>query len=110
MVREIAIFIAGTALMVPPAAAQASAQVSDPDSHAAIAQSAIPSLVPDPSQNSADPATPPDPAPEDAGTEAMLPHFKNTRFWLSGQANFIFQTHPPFPALYSGTHSLGPDY
>jgi hypothetical protein len=51
-----------------------------------------------------DPAAPPDP------TEAMFPHFKSTRFWLSGQANFIFQTHPPFSALYSGTHSLTPNY
>jgi hypothetical protein len=51
-----------------------------------------------------DPAAPPDP------TETMLPHFESTRFWLSGQANFIFQTHPTFPALYSGPHSLGPNY
>ena len=43
-------------------------------------------------------------------TETLFPHFRNTRFWLSGQANFIFQTHPTFPALYSGTHSLGPHY
>lgn len=48
------------------------------------------------------------PAPD--GTEAMLPHLKSTRFWLSGQANFIFQTHPDFPALYSGPHSLSPNY
>jgi len=40
----------------------------------------------------------------------MFPHFKDTRFWLSGQANFIFQTHPEFHAPYSGTHSLTPDY
>jgi high affinity Mn2+ porin len=45
-----------------------------------------------------------------ADTEAMLPHFKNTRFWLSGQMNFIFQTHPNFHADYSGPHSLSPDY
>jgi high affinity Mn2+ porin len=50
-----------------------------------------------------------DPSP-DEGTEAMFPHFKDTRFWLSGQANFIFQTHPPFHADYSGEHSLNPDY
>ena len=50
-----------------------------------------------------------DPAPGD-NTEAMLPHLKSTRFWLSGQANFIFQTHPEFPALYSGPHSLDPHY
>src|SRR6202166_998089 len=42
--------------------------------------------------------------------ESMLPHFKSTRFWLSGQANFIFQTHPPFHARYSGPHSLSPHY
>src|SRR5580700_1895822 len=46
----------------------------------------------------------------DEGTEAMFPHFKDTRYWLSGQANFIFQTHPPFHADYSGQHSLGPNY
>ena len=31
-------------------------------------------------------------------------------FWLSGQANFIFQTHPPFHAPYSGKNSLNPNY
>lgn len=51
----------------------------------------------------------PDPPPDDS-TEAMLPHFKSSRFWLSGQANFIFQAHPEFHALYSGPHSLGPHY
>ncbi|MGB9233659.1 MAG: carbohydrate porin [Terriglobales bacterium] len=56
-----------------------------------------------------DPTDPPDSAALD-DTPAMFPHFKDTRFWLSGQANFIFQTHPPFPALYSGTHSLSPNY
>jgi len=48
-------------------------------------------------------------ADEDA-VESMFPHFKDTRFWLSGQANFIFQTHPPFHADYSGTNSLDPNY
>jgi len=52
---------------------------------------------------------PPDP-PADDSTESMLPHFKSSRFWLTGQANFIFQTHPDFPALYSGTHSLSSRY
>ena len=45
-----------------------------------------------------------------ADPQSMLPHFKSTRFWLSGQANFIFQTHPDFHADYSGPHSLSPDY
>ena len=60
--------------------------------------------------NSPESPAAPDPSSEDAGTESMFPHFKSTRYWLSGQANFIFQTHPPFSALYSGTHSLGPNY
>ena len=46
-----------------------------------------------------------DPAPE-----TMFPHFHDTRFWLSGQANFIFQAHPGFHALYSGQNSLSPHY
>ena len=97
---------------VSPAEAQAGA------GSGAVAQSPISSQTLSPSQTSApspevsapDAADAPDPAPADEGTEAMLPHFKSTRFWLSGQANFIFQTHPPFPAAYSGTHSLGPNY
>ncbi|MGD0161417.1 MAG: carbohydrate porin [Candidatus Sulfotelmatobacter sp.] len=52
---------------------------------------------------------PPDPPLDDA-TEAMFPHFRDSRFWLSGQANFIFQTHPPFSAAYSGKNSLSPNY
>ncbi|MFZ0796303.1 MAG: carbohydrate porin [Terriglobales bacterium] len=55
-----------------------------------------------------DPPSPPNDAIAD--TEAMFPHFTNTRFWLSGQTNFIFQTHPDFHADYSGPHSLSPDY
>jgi hypothetical protein len=50
-------------------------------------------------KDSADPAADLDP-------EAMFPHFKDSRFWLTGQTNFIFQTHPDFPAAYSGKNSL----
>ena len=61
---------------------------------------------------------PPAPAPSDAPQEAsdgdpmpaMFPHLETDRFWLSGQANFIFQTHPPFRAAYSGKNSLDPNY
>ncbi len=51
-----------------------------------------------------------DDPPSSDNPETMFPHLKDTRFWLSGQANFIFQTNPPFHAAYSGPHSLGPDY
>ena len=60
----------------------------------------------DTSANAASTTADPTDPPADEATEAMFPHPKNTRFWLSGQANFIFQTHPDFPARYSGPHSL----
>lgn len=55
-----------------------------------------------------DPPSPPSDATADP--ESMFPHFKSSRFWLTGQANFIFQTHPPYHADYSGKNSLSPDY
>jgi high affinity Mn2+ porin len=48
---------------------------------------------------------PTNPAVEE-NTQAILPHFQSTRVWLSGQSNFILQTHPGFLARYSGPHSL----
>src|SRR5271165_5050097 len=58
-----------------------------------------------------DPNHPPDAASDpNADPEAIFPHVKSTRFWLSGQANFIFQALPAFHAEYSGPHSLGPNY
>jgi len=53
---------------------------------------------------------PGDQAAPDEDMPAMFPHFKSTRYWLTGQANFVAQWQPTFPAQYSGTHSLGPDY
>jgi high affinity Mn2+ porin len=90
MVLRLLSFLAPTpmALAQPPNAPRATAPDSAPQSD--------PSSVTDP--------------PPDESTEAMLPHFKSSRFWLSGQANFIFQTHPPFHADYSGPNSLRPNY
>jgi high affinity Mn2+ porin len=53
-----------------------------------------------------------EPAASESSTdpESVVPHFADTRFWLSGQANFIFQTHPPFHAPYSAPNSLDPHY
>jgi high affinity Mn2+ porin len=67
-----------------------------------------------PAGRAQDPVTAPEdspPAAEPASDpEAMFPHFKDTRFWLSGQTNFIFQAHPDFRAAYSGPNSLSPHY
>lgn len=40
----------------------------------------------------------------------VFPHSTSAKYWVSGQANFIFQMHPEFHALYSGKHSLSPNY
>jgi high affinity Mn2+ porin len=63
-------------------------------------------------QPDAPPAASADDPPSNANgdPEAMLPHFKDSRFWLSGQMNFIFQAHPGFHAGYSGPNSLSPHY
>ena len=57
---------------------------------------------------------PPSDAPQETSdadpVPAMFPHPESDRVWLSGQANFIFQTHPQFHALYSGKNSLSPNY
>src|SRR3981189_3520445 len=65
-----------------------------------------------PPKNDTPPTVADDPASASAvaDPESTLPHFKNTRFWLSGQINFIFQTHPDFHADYSGPNSLSPHY
>src|ERR1700676_5413579 len=80
----------------------------------AFAQQPQPPAPPQPSRGEpqADASAVPDPPDPFAGEapESMLPHFKDTRFWLSGQANFIFQTHPDFHADYSGPNSLSPHY
>src|ERR1035438_6543204 len=79
------------------------APAQQPDVPSATSSASSPQTDPPASASMADP-------PPDEGTEAMFPHFKDTRFWLSGQTNFIFQTHPPFHAPYSDEHSLSPNY
>ena len=54
--------------------------------------------------------TDPSPAASADPVESMFARLRDTRLWLSGQTNFIFQTHPPFHAAYSGQNSLSPDY
>jgi hypothetical protein len=40
----------------------------------------------------------------------MFPSLADSHYWLSGQANFIFQGHPSFHAPYSGRNSLHRQY
>jgi high affinity Mn2+ porin len=39
----------------------------------------------------------------------LFPHSDTSRYWISGQANVVFQWHPAFPAKYSGPNSLTPE-
>jgi high affinity Mn2+ porin len=47
---------------------------------------------------------------EATSPDTVFPHFRSDRIWLSGQTNFIFQTHPEFSAKYTGANSLVPGY
>ncbi len=44
-------------------------------------------------------------APESQGVETFFPH-PDARYWVSGQANFIFQANPPFDAAYNDPNSF----
>jgi high affinity Mn2+ porin len=82
------------------------ASAQDPNAQSATA---VAEQSPRTSANTAE-RVPDSPSASDDPVESMFPGFRNKRFWLSGQANFIFQTHPPFHAVYSGKNSLNPNY
>lgn len=48
--------------------------------------------------------------PPTAVPTTVFPHLAQGRFWISGQANIIFQANPPFPAKYSGPNSFQSRY
>jgi high affinity Mn2+ porin len=78
-------------------------------------QSASPASNTAPAASQQTPASTPDTESDDTNSgiqppESLLPHFSSSRVWLSGSANFIFQTHPEFHAPYSGPHSLQPNW
>ena len=73
---------------------------------AAAQRTTPPSEVPPPESGSPDAPS----AGSSDSPQVMLGRLSNTRYWLSGQANFIFQTNPPFHAAYSGANSFGPNY
>src|SRR5579883_581539 len=82
-----------------------------------LAQTSLPTATPDSSAlGTTSQATGPDsdtqtdktadPPAEASDSVTMFPHSKELPFWVSGQANVIFQAHPPFHALYSGINSF----
>ena len=47
------------------------------------------------------------PAPDDAAPDVtMFAHSDTAPYWISGQANIIFQAHPSFHSPYQGTNSF----
>lgn len=44
--------------------------------------------------------------PQDSPVVAMAPHPEDGIYWISGQANFIFQGRLPFHSLYQGPNSF----
>ena len=64
---------------------------------------------PVPAPPSPDSPAAPQPAAEASSDPLTLfPHSESARWFIAGQANFVFQGHPSFPAKYSGAHSLQP--
>jgi high affinity Mn2+ porin len=53
------------------------------------------------------PSAPADDSSRD-GPATLFPHLESSRFWISGQANFITQWHPAFHSPYQGPNSLSP--
>jgi high affinity Mn2+ porin len=49
------------------------------------------------------------PAADPDAPTTLFAHSESGRYWLSGQANFIFQWHPSFPAAYTGLNSFRPE-
>jgi len=73
---------------------------------AAQATSSLPSAPqPQPQQQHA-PQAIPQAAPQNAPIVTMATHHGNDRYWLSGQANIIFQGNLPFHSPYVGTNSF----
>jgi len=61
--------------------------------------------------NQASAQTAPAPADDSSSSDpaTLFPHSESSRFWISGQANFISQWHPAFHSPYQGPNSLSPE-
>ena len=73
-------------------------------------QGSVPKLEPTFLQDGASPMlggpTPLQREPEEAPVVAMAQHGEDSRWWLSGQANIIFQGRTPFHSPYQGPNSF----
>ncbi|MFZ0392460.1 MAG: hypothetical protein WBX09_11245 [Terracidiphilus sp.] len=95
-------------LAAAPAGAQSAALLpSAPEPHTILAASPAAALSnPDkPSQPSPQPPRQPVVEPSDPML-TLFPHREDAQWWLSGQANIIFQGRLPFHSPYQGPHSF----
>ncbi len=46
---------------------------------------------------------------EESDKVTLLPHSDTEGYWISAQANVVFQWHPSFPAKNTGTNSINPE-
>jgi hypothetical protein len=92
LLRALACLILASALTCGLAVAQAASSLPSapqPQPQQQLAQQSIPQA-----------------APENAPIVTMATHHGNDRYWLSGQANIIFQGNLPFHSPYVGTNSF----
>ncbi len=59
-----------------------------------------------PAQHNQAPATGAPQESSPAASVTMFPHTEASRYFMSGQANIIFQAHPPFHSLYEDANSF----
>src|SRR5579863_648623 len=90
----------------PPSDSEGEAQAAIDSSRAIalLAASAAQGGLGSAQNNDAASSSQPDPAT--APQLAMFPHPEDARYWLSGQANIIYQGRIPFHSLYQGTNSF----
>src|SRR5271170_3222302 len=97
-----------------PLVARAQGPVQTPPQYTQTEQSSAPSS----NSSSSTGQSPPQPAapnpqelydPAEPDKVTLLPHSDTDGYWISAQANVVFQWHPSFPAKYTGTNSMTPE-
>jgi high affinity Mn2+ porin len=100
---EVRVLLIAAVCLAAPALSRAQTTSTDPQAaeSAVLAQSAANSQEAGPQASAPEEADSSDPV-------ALFPHSETSRYWISGQANVVFQWHPTFPAKYTGPQSLTP--
>jgi high affinity Mn2+ porin len=89
--------------LLSPHPSRAQSSSSDASSSPGLSASVSAPSAGDSAQTAAD-----DSADSPTDSLTLFPHSESSRYWISGQANIVFQWHPRFPAKYSGPNSLTP--